>query len=73
MEAQIESATAHTSTEICVSPNEAVLRRERELLRLSRCRVLHDLEMSRHPRHQDQLRRALAALDERLLKFDTPN
>jgi len=43
--------------------------RQRENLRLSRTRVVHDLETAQNPRYRAQLTRALAALDEQLNTF----
>jgi hypothetical protein len=36
---------------------------KRESLELTRSRILADLERARHPRHQEQLRSALAYID----------
>ena len=39
---------------------------ERESLKLSRKRVLHDIETATHPRYREQLEAALRYLDSRL-------
>jgi len=49
-----------------LSAEEAAHWRERENLRLSRQRVLQQLEASRNPRHRKLLEEALADLDEKL-------
>ena len=45
---------------------------KRESLELSRRGVLRDLDAATHPRHRQQLERALAFLDEAIKKFETP-
>jgi len=49
-----------------LSAEEAAHWRERENLRLSRQRVLQELEASPNPRHRKLLEEALADLDEKL-------
>ena len=49
-----------------MSAEEAVRWREKENLRLSRQRVLHELEASQNPRHRKLLEDALTDLDEKL-------
>ncbi len=51
-----------------MSAEEAARWRERESLRLSRQRVLQQLEVSQNPRHRKLLEEALADLEERLKK-----
>ena len=53
-----------------MSAAEAARWREKENLRLSRQRVLHQLEASQNPRHRKLLEEALADLDEKLKKAD---
>jgi hypothetical protein len=48
-----------------MSPEAAARWREKESLRLSRQRVLQQLEASQNPRHRKQLEDSLAALDEK--------
>jgi len=48
---------------------EIELSRKRENLRLSRTRVLHELETSKNPRYVLLLNRELAALDENIRKL----
>ena len=52
-----------------LSANEAAARREQESLRLSRQRVLQQLEAASNERHRASLQAALAALDEKLEQF----
>lgn len=51
------------------TPEQIQLLRERDVLLLSRARVLKDLETSRHPRHQEILRAGLADLDAKLSRL----
>jgi hypothetical protein len=53
-----------------LSAEQAALARERESLRLSRQRVLQQLEASVNPRHRQLLEEALADLDGKLKKTD---
>jgi hypothetical protein len=53
-----------------LSAEEAARAREREKLRLSRQRVLQEMEASQNPRHRQILEAALADLDEKLKKAD---
>jgi hypothetical protein len=53
-----------------LSPSQAGLLRERENLRLSRQRVLQQLEASSNPRLRQLLQQALAALDEKISQRD---
>jgi hypothetical protein len=52
-----------------MSAGEAARSREKESLRLSRQRVLQQLEVSQNPRHRQLLEASLADLDERLNKL----
>jgi hypothetical protein len=65
-EASDKAATPRTR----LSPEAAARSRERENLRLSRTRVLQQLESSQNPRHQKLLQEALADLDEKLKRLD---
>ena len=51
-----------------MSAEEAIRFRETESLRLSRQRVLQQLEASANPRHRKMLQDSLADLDEKLSK-----
>ena len=68
VEDQIEAAESRSRLS-GPAPTEAELavRREREMLELSRKRVLRELESSRNPRYVELMRRELAALEEKLL------
>ena len=52
-----------------MSADEAARSREKESLRLSRQRVLQQLEVSQNPRHRKQLEDSLADLDQKLKKL----
>jgi len=54
-----------------LSADEAARARERERLRLSRQRVLQEMEACQNPRHRQLLEQALADLDEKLKKADS--
>ena len=53
-----------------MSAKEAARWREKESLRLSRQRVLQQLEASQNPRHRQLLEDSLAELEEKLKKAD---
>ncbi|MGA2745420.1 MAG: hypothetical protein ABSE44_12075 [Candidatus Sulfotelmatobacter sp.] len=61
-EASDKSAKPHPA----MSAERAALWREQECLRLSRQRVLQQMEASQNPRHRKLLEDALADLDEKL-------
>ncbi|HEX4785474.1 MAG TPA: hypothetical protein VH350_14130 [Candidatus Sulfotelmatobacter sp.] len=63
-EARDKSAQRHPA----MSPEQAARWREEESLRLSRKRVLQQLEASANPRHRKLLEEALADLDRKLKK-----
>ena len=52
-----------------MSADEAARSREKESLRLSRQRVLQQLEVSQNPRHRKMLEDSLADLDQKLKKL----
>ena len=53
-----------------LSPEQAVVARKKEGLRLARLRVLEQLEQIQDPRHRQQLENALAELDGKLSLLD---
>jgi len=53
-----------------LSPTEAAQAREKENLRLSRKRVLQQMEAGTNSRHRELLRLELAALDQKLRNLD---
>ena len=64
VESQIEDAASRPrSHKHPMPPEEMERRRKIDRLRLSRVRVVHDLEQARHIRHRAQLEAALAHLD----------
>jgi hypothetical protein len=75
VEDQIENSRAedqeHHKRQLTPAQMEA--HRRREVLLLSRARVERDLELSQNPRYRDQLRQALAALDDQIAKIQDPD
>jgi hypothetical protein len=67
VESQMETAaTRRTEPVIGLSVEEAQLLRQQESLKLSRTRILNDLEKATHPRYREQLKAALLHLDQKL-------
>jgi len=73
VESQIEAVESRrTASQRVARPEEQVrLERERESLRLSRKRVLHDIETATHARYREQLEAALRYLDSRLQELSS--
>ena len=71
VESQMEEAAARRAAPRQTPPTAEQLRLEsaRESLRLSRTRVLKDLEDSTHPRRREQLEAALRHLDQKLAEL----
>jgi hypothetical protein len=70
VEAQQEDAnTKSAQPKIKLSAEVAARQRDREALRLSRQRVLQQLEAAQNPRHRELLQRELTALDEKLSRL----
>ena len=63
---QAEASDKTVQTRPPMSADEAARWRQKESLRLSRQRVLRQLETSQNPRHRKLLEDALADLDEKL-------
>jgi hypothetical protein len=63
---QAEASNKSDKPRIQLSPEAAARARNQESLRLSRQRVLQQLESSQNPRHRKLLQDALADLDEKL-------
>lgn len=61
-----EAATRRAEPMPGLSVEEAQVLRQQESLKLSRTRILHDLEKATHPRYRDQLKAALLHLDQKL-------
>lgn len=57
------------NAKVKVSRDEVDIRRQREVLQLSRAQVEHQLQTATAPRYRDQLTSALADLDAQLLKL----
>jgi len=68
---QAEASDKSTKTRPKLSAEDAARHRDRETLRLSRQRVLQQLEASRHPQHRKLLQDALAELEEKLRKLES--
>jgi C4-dicarboxylate-specific signal transduction histidine kinase len=68
VEDQLQQAqtTNNKTNKAQLTPSQLVLRRQREILLLSRARVEHQLEAAQDPRYREQLNRALADINERI-------
>jgi hypothetical protein len=69
---QEEAATPRTATR-AISPEEAARQTERATLLLARNRTLADLQQACVAAHRAMLERALADLDVRLARLETPH
>lgn len=67
---QDEAAQQSSKSRIRLSPEEAARSRERENLRLSRQRVVQQIESSQNPKHRKILQDALTDLDQKLSQFE---
>ena len=65
-EQQAEATSKSEKPRAKLSPEEAARHREHESLRLSRQRVLQQIQAAQNPRHRQLLQEALADLDEKL-------
>jgi C4-dicarboxylate-specific signal transduction histidine kinase len=63
---QQAQATNHATNKTQLTPSQLDLRRQREVLLLSRARVEHQLERAQDPRYREQLNCALADIDARI-------
>lgn len=71
VEAQQAEATERSSKpRVKLTPEAAARSRQRESLRLSRQRVVQQLERAQNPRHRQLLEQALADLDRELSNFE---
>lgn len=73
VESQIESAAEFRKAAAAsaqVTAEQVTLERERNMLQLSRTRVLHDLEGATNERYREQLEAALQHLDNKLAALD---
>lgn len=66
---QDEARQGVPKSRIKLTREEAARRREHENLRLSRQRVVQQIESSQNPRHRKILEEALAELDQKLGQF----
>ena len=63
---QAEAGEKSAKPRVKMSPEQAAVVREREKLRLARQTVLQQLQAASHERHREQLKKALADLDDML-------
>ena len=66
---QAEAGEKTTKSRTKLTPEAAVRQRERENLRLSRLRVLQQLDAAQNPLLRRSLEAALAELDEKIKQF----
>lgn len=66
VEEQQAAASIQTESKQRLTPQQGVLKREREAIELSRRHVLQQLQVARDPRHRQMLEIALGELQERL-------
>jgi hypothetical protein len=66
---QAEADEKSSKPKLKLTAEAAVRQREQETLRLSRQRVLQQLEASQNPRHRKLLEQELADLDEKINRF----
>ena len=66
---QADAGDKSARPKIKLSAEAAAQQRDRESLRLSRQRVLQQLERAGNPRHRDLLQRELADLEEKLRRL----
>jgi len=65
-EQQADAAAIPAELKLPLSPDQAAKQHQREGLRLSRIRVVQQLQSSQNPRHRQMLEEALADLDAKL-------
>jgi len=68
---QAEASRDKTSPKKHLTPDQVVREHQLEGMRLSRARVLQQLDSARDPRHRQMLQDALAELDRRILAAQT--
>jgi hypothetical protein len=66
---QAEADEKSSKPKLKLTAEAAARQREQETLRLSRQRVLQQLEASQNPRHRKLLEQELADLDEKINRF----
>lgn len=67
---QVEAFDATSKPHIKLTPEAAARSREQENLRLSRQRVLQQLQETQNPKHRELLENTLADLDQKLNRFN---
>jgi len=67
---QSEASEKSTEPRLNLTPEAAARYRQRETLRLSRKRVLEQLERAQNPRHRSLLESELADLDQKLTRYN---
>ncbi|HEY0875946.1 MAG TPA: hypothetical protein VGD94_20895 [Vicinamibacterales bacterium] len=73
VEAQQEEALRDKPARPALTPEQKALEARRQAILLSRTRAQAELERATAPAHRHMLESAIAALDEQLKTFDTPN
>ncbi len=68
---QAEASSQNAPPRPRLTLEAAAKARDREILRLSRQRVLQQLERVQNPKHRELLQNELATLDEKLKEFET--
>jgi hypothetical protein len=68
VESQIEAAEKRRPTvpEVRLTPEQQQIVRDREMLLMTRVRVLHDLEQAQNPRYRSILEASLRHLDDKI-------
>jgi len=66
---QADAVEKPGGSRVAMSAVEAASFQEKESLRLSRQRILQQLEACTNPRYRQQLEKSLAALDDKLSRF----
>lgn len=73
VESQIEAAEkSPPAPEVRVTPEQQQRVRDREMLLMTRTRVLHDIEQSQNPKYRNILEASLRHLDDKIAALDPP-
>jgi hypothetical protein len=70
IEAQQDEAARSRSPKPRLTPEQQIVRQQKQTLELQRARVADDLERATAPHHRSMLQGAIAAIDEQLAKLD---
>ncbi len=69
VEEQQAAASTQVESKQRLTPEQAARKKAREVIELSRRRVLQQLQSVQHPRHRQMLESALSDLDKRLARL----